>query len=181
MPEISDEQYRKYLTAEGLLDKLLSPKTKRKTEALIKEHFPETVVSKDNDPPELAENQAKLDALSKKFDDHLTALQVRADDDATKAAFSRLNDAGYTDEGIDWIKKTMMQRKIADPEAAAALYDKHHPVQPMTPAGYQPQSWGFGTNPTKDVDRDLLLRDEETWADQEVGRVFAELRQPGKR
>jgi len=176
MPEISDEQFREYQTTRGLLDKLLSPKTKRKTEALIKEHFPETVTSKDLDPPEVSEQAARLDALSKKFDDHLTALQTRADDDATRAAFTRLNDAGYTDEGVAWIKKTMVERNIADPEAAAALYDKYHPPEAMKPAGYQPESWGFGANPDKDTDRELLIKDEDAWADQEIARVLAEAR-----
>ena len=178
--EIDDGEYQRLTAARTLLDRLLTPKTKRKTEALIKEHYPDTVTTEDLDPPELKETRAELTALRKEFKDYLDARRVESEDTATSAAFSRLADAGYTDDGIKWIKQTMIDRKIADPEAAAALYDKQHPAEPQKPAGYLPQGWGFGSNPDKDADLDLLLKDEEAWGDREIGRVLAEARQQQK-
>lgn len=176
MPEIDDAEYNRLTAARTLLDKLLSPKTKRKAEALIKEHFPDTVTTEDMDPPELKQTREEVSALRKDFRDYLDNQRTREEDAATAAAFNRLTDAGYTEEGLAWIKKTMVDRKIADPEAAAALYDKQHPAEPQKPAGYLPAGWGIGLNPDKDADLDLLLRDEETWSDREIGRVLAEAR-----
>src|SRR5215510_1224495 len=178
--EIDDAEYQRLTASRALLDRLLTPKTKRKTEALIKEHYPDTITEADNDPPEIAQQGEQLAALRKDFKEYLDGQRQREDDAATSAAFARLEDAGYTKEGIDWIKKTMVDRKIPDPEAAAALYDKQHPPEPQKPAGYLPQGWGIGLNPDKDADLDLLLKDEEAWSDREIGKVLGEIRQQQK-
>ena len=100
--EIDDGEYQRLSAARTLLYKLLTPKTKRKTEALIKEHFPDTVTTEDLDPPELKETRAELTALRKEFKDYLDAQRLMSEDTATNAAFSRLADAGRMVFGRDY-------------------------------------------------------------------------------
>jgi|SRR5215472_4837024 len=164
-----------YRAAKNLLDRLIgSPKTKRKQEALIKELWPETNISADNDPPEIKETASEVAALRKEFKEHLEALRNKADDDATEAAWQRLRAQGFTDKGIEWVQKAMVERKIGDPEAAAALYEKQHPPEPMQPAGFQPQGWGIGANPDKNPDIDRAFQDTDNYYDEVAAQVLRE-------
>ncbi len=52
---------------------------------------------------------------------------------------------GWTEEGIEGVKKLMDEKGILDPLDAAAIFEKHHPAPPpATPSGHG--AWGFMDN-----------------------------------
>ena len=71
MPEISDENLRILNGSKALLDKLLTAKTRRQTEKLIKEHYPETVTSDDVAEPFVKDIKDEVSALSKEIKDFI--------------------------------------------------------------------------------------------------------------
>ena len=84
-----------------------------------------------------ADNQRKLDAI-----------QVNVTE-----GIGRLRRAGWTDDGIAGVQKTMEERGIIDVDIAAAYYEKQHPPQaPMTPGGSG--AWNFMEMPDS-TDADL--------------------------
>ncbi len=173
MAEIDDAALERLTKSQALLDELLrSPKTKRKTERAIKELHPETVISDDYD----SDRDAKIDALAKKFDTFLDVQSTREQDTELNRAFDQLRGAdwGYSDDGIDKIKKIMVERKIPDPLAAAAYYEKMNPPpKPQQPSGFGGTSWGFGAK-SDDADVKLLFEDEDAWAEKQAHAHFNE-------
>jgi hypothetical protein len=171
MPEISDDEFKTLTTAKNLLDLLQrSPKTRRQVHSAIKTHYPDTVVPEDYEEP--LRNEVKT--IGEKLDKFLDAQTTREEDQKLEAAFHQLRtDGGYTDDGIDKIKKIMVERKVADPLAAAAYYDKiNPPPEPQKPT-FGGMSWGIGAT-TEDADTKLLFDDEDAWMEREVGKVFRE-------
>lgn len=84
-----------------------------------------------------ADNQRKLDAIQANVTDGI----------------GRLRRAGWTDDGIAGVQKTMEERGIIDVDIAAAYYEKQHPPQaPMTPGGSG--AWNFMEMPDS-TDADL--------------------------
>ena len=65
----------------------------------------------------------------------------------------------------------MIERNIADPEAAAALFNEMQPKEIVN-------TWQSAyADPTKGSDKhDLLLRDEDRWADEMTGNILREMR-----
>jgi len=174
MPDISDAELDNLRKARGLLDQLLgNPKTKRTTERAIKALHPETVITDDFDEP--LRNEIK--GVSDKLDKFLEQQKTAADDGRLAAEFDRLRqDGGFTDEGIEKLKQMMVDRKIPSPLDAAKVWTAENPPpQPQKPSAFAGTSWGFGKNPTNDVDTKLLFEDEDQFAEQETGKFFQEL------
>jgi len=173
MAEISEEQLRILQGSKALLDKLLvSSKTRRQTEALIKEHFPDTQTSDDFAEPYVAE----VRGLRKDLDEFKKELKGNKLDDRLAADIVHLKtDSGgnWTDDGIEKLKKLMIEREIPSILDAAAVWDKRNPPKPQEPSIMAPSDWGFGRK-TEDKDLKLLWEDEDAWADQEARRVWAE-------
>ena len=179
MAEIDDAELDTLRKARGLLDGLLrDPKTKRAVEREIKKLHPETVITDDFDAPVLDE----IKSIGAKVDKFITSQENAAQDRELADAFAALQDPNrtsepFTDEGIATVKKLMIDRKIADPMAAAALYEKMNPPpKPQTPSSFTGMSWGIGAE-TKEPDTKLLFDDEDAFAEQEAGRFFSELAQ----
>jgi len=173
MPDISDAELETLRKGKELLDSMLrSPKTKRGTERLIKQLHPETVITDDLEAP-LAD---EIKAIGKKMDDFLTAQKANSDDARLDAAFERLrSDGGFTDEGIEKIKKLMVERKIPDPLDAAKLWNvENPPPKPQEPSQFAGTSWGFGAQ-TNESDTKLLFEDEDAFAEQESRKFFQEM------
>ena len=172
MAEIDDSRLATLEKGYKLLDELLkSPKTKRQVERHIKELHPDTIISDDYDNPVLT----KIEELRKEFEEDRKVRKANAEDEAMAATFNALRtDGGYTDDGIDKIKKIMVDRKVADPFAAAAYYDKlNPPPEPQRPTSFAGTSWGFG-HPSDDPNTKLLFQNEDAWAEQEAMKHFRE-------
>ena len=174
MVEISDQEYHALREGYALLDRLLkNPKTARKTESAIKEIHPDVVTSDDVAAPyvgEFKEFAKKVEDRWKKEDD------AKVDSEFNKA-FDRLKESGYTEEGIEKIKKLMVERKIPDPEAAAALFDKQNPAPKKIPSTLMPSSWGVGRVEKDDDSMKQLYSSPEDWSEKEAIKVFQEIAQ----
>lgn len=173
MPEISDEDFKTLNAAKNLMDSLLrSPKTKRVTERAIKELHPDTVISEDFEAP-LA-NEIK--GIGEKLDKFLNSQAEREQDGKLNAAFDELRGPhwSFTDEGIEKVKKIMVERKIADPLAAAAYYERNNPKpEPQKPTSFHGLGWGIGAK-TDDADTKLLFEDEDAWMEKQAMAHFNE-------
>jgi hypothetical protein len=174
MREIDDAEYTQLMNMKGVLEKLNgNPKSRRDYQRALKTNFPEVVT--DEDRLEEAPEVKRLAKLEDKLEKYLDAQDKKAQDDETRAAFNRLEGAGYTEEGIGKIKKLMVDRKIGDPEAAAALFDKVNKPVDIIPSGFQPTSWNFGPPAADaDVDTKLLFENEDLWAEKEARKAFRE-------
>lgn len=175
MAEISDDQLRLLNGSKALLDKLLaSPKTKRATEKLIKEHYPDTVTSDDVAEPFVKEVKEGFDELSKEFKEFKKAIEGSRLDDALERGIKKLKDEqDWTDDGIEKLKKMMVEREIPNIEDAAAVWNARNPPKQQESSIMQPPDWGFGRK-TEDPDLKLLFEDEDAWADKEARRAWGE-------
>ena len=169
MTEVSDEYLRILNGSKALLDKLLSGKTRRRQEALIKEHFPDTQTTDDIAEPYTVE----LKELRKDFDEFRRELKGNKLDDRLSADIQTLKSQDWTDEGIDKLKKLMLEREIPNIMDAAAVWEKRNPPAPQQPSIMAPTDWGFGRK-TDDADITALFNDEDAWAEQEARKVCAE-------
>ena len=127
----------------------------------------------------------KIEAVSSKIDAFLSAQEKREKDAADAAAdrardeaFNRLQSAGYTEDGLGAIKKLMMERNIADPEAASALFDRMNPKPVEGSSSWEPPNWDIRTNAV-DHDLDGLFKDPDRWADARIYDVLAAERSQG--
>jgi len=171
MPELSDEELRVLQGSKKLLDKMLgSPKTKRATEKLIKEHFPETQITDDIVEPV----EKELQELRKDFKEFRDSLKGKELDSKLEKGVEYLKtERDFTDEGIEKLKKLMIEREIPSILDAAAVWEKRNPPKPQEPSIMAPTDWGFGRK-TDDPDVKLLFEDEDAWAEKEARRAWAE-------
>lgn len=169
MPEISDEQLRVLNGSKALLDKLLTGKTRRRQEQLIKEHFPDAQTTDDIAEPYTAE----VKELKKAFEDFKTEFKGKTLDDRLEREIAQLKEQDWTDDGIEKLKKLMIEREIPSIIDAAAVWDRRNPPKPQEPSIMAPNDWGFGRK-TDDEDTKLLWNDEDAWAEKEARRVWAE-------
>jgi hypothetical protein len=76
---------------------------------------------------------------------------------------------------LDKIKALMVDRNIADPEAAAALFERMNPAPVESRSTWEPDTWNIKDDA---VENDVkgLFADPDRWADREVGKVLADVR-----
>ncbi len=175
MAEISDENLRVLNGSKALLDKLLgSPKTRRQAEKLIKEHYPETVTSDDMAEPFVKEVSGKVDDLSKEFKEFRKSLEGSKLDDKLSRDIQTLRaERDFTDEGIEKLKKLMVEKEIPDIIVAADHWERQNPPKTQEPSIMAPSDWGFGKK-TDDEDLKLLFSDEDAWAEKEARKAWSE-------
>jgi hypothetical protein len=178
MAEIDDNELRILRGSKAVMDKLVSnPETKYQAEALIKKNHPNVVTTADRAKPFVD----RMNATDKKIDDFITEIRNTKADGELNSSFGRLRSAGYTDEGIDKIKKIMIDEKIGNPEAVAAWWEKQNPPEPQEPSVFAPSDWGFGASDAeKDEHLKLQWSDEDRWADIEAGRAIKDYRKSGR-
>lgn len=177
MAEINDQQAQALLGAKRLMDQLLSdPRTRATTERAIKQLHPSVQTTDDLAAPYV---QRFVD-LEKKIDGYMKHQAEREIDGQLNSSFGRLRAQGYTDEGIEKIKKIMVDEKIPNPEAAAAWWEKKNPPEPQLPSTFSPSDWGLGRD-NGDEDLKLLFKDEDGFAERETRRVFDELARENNR
>jgi hypothetical protein len=175
--EIEESDLRALRGASELLEKMQSsPKARRTFQRALKEVAPDYVTDEDRlkEAPEVQ----KLDALEARLDKFLTAQETREQDSEREQAFARLRQtAGLQPEGEEKIKQLMVDRKIADPEAAFALWERQHPPAPLPKSGlFTSTSFGIG-HKTDDADTKLLFEDEDAYAEREFFKVMNETAQ----
>ncbi len=148
------------------------PKTRNRALKLIKEKFPQAPI------PEIdaaAPIETELGALGKKLDTFIEQMKNEKVDSQIAGKFSALRSArGYTDEGIESIKKLMVDKSIADPDAAADHFDRlNYKPTPIEPSGWQSSSM---LN-EKDEGVKSWLEDPDGMTDRIIGEVLTEARQ----
>lgn len=175
MAEISDEQLRILNGSKALLDKLLSsPKTKRQVEKAIKEHYPETLTSEDVAEPYVKEFSEKVEGLSKEFKEFVKDFKGKQLDDKLERDIQYLRaERDFTDDGIEKLKKLMVEKEIPDIVVAADHWERQNPPKVQETSILQPSDWGIGRK-TEDPDLKLLFEDEDAWADKEARKAWSE-------
>lgn len=148
------------------------PKTRKQTLKLIKQKFPDATI------PEIdaaAPVETELGELRKMVTDLTATIKNEREDAKIAGRFDTLKSSrGYTDEGLQGIQKLMVEKSIADPEAAADHYDrinyKPEPIQPMAYSG----SRAFNT-PDSDAMKGWL-ENPDNMVDSIIGEVLTESR-----
>jgi hypothetical protein len=160
--EISEEDFlRNQQLAKTVATLLGNPKAKELVQRAVK------LVDPNAATPELDQKtmiEQAVAAATKKTDDFIAeqkAAQEKAEADRRIAQLQQTHDAGiaelrrsgWTDEGIEGVKKVMQEKGLLDPLDAAIIFEKSHPPQsPVTPGGSG--AWDFMSLP-KDGDDDL--------------------------
>lgn len=171
---VDEDQLKILATARNVLAGLVeNPKTKRAVESAIKTLHPQVQTSDEMAEPYVKPLQDKIDALEKRIKD---------DDDAKITdryvqQFGALKEQGHTDDGIERIKKLMVDRNIPDVDAAVALFERQNPVPIAAPQGLRSNNWTIG-DAEKDKDKlSRLMKDETAFARDEAVNVLNEFRQ----
>lgn len=172
--QIDEAELRQLRGATQLLDSLQNnPKTRRPFQNAVKVLHPDTITDEDRlaDAPEV---QA-LNSLTERFDKFLKSQEDSAADTALERGFNTLRTRdGFTAEGIESVKQLMVTRRLGDPEAAGALWEKLNPPKAITPNSlFQTNGFGFGSK-TDDADLKLLFEDEDAYAEREFIKAMNE-------
>lgn len=165
---VSDRKLRGYVNA-----LMANPKAKVRVQEAMK------IVDPNAPTPELDQANAAAEpvlALQKKFDDFVTETKKEREDRERKEKLDLLDQKvntgiaalkrdGWTQTGIDAVKKIMEDQGILDVEVAAAYYEKKNPPPaPMTPGGSG--AWNFMDMPSEGADD--LKKMIETRGDSEL-------------
>ena len=176
MAEIDDGELQELRNAQDLVRKLTTnPKSKRFFEKGVKEINPEFQTEEDIAKPFVDPIQARLDEIDKVVKTRFQKMDEDAIDSKISERFSELRKVhGYTDEGIDNVKKIMVERKIPDVDAAVALFEKQNKPKAEPLPGLTPSSWGFGSN-SGDEYFDKLMAGDRGAVEHEASRVWNEI------
>lgn len=182
--EIEESELATLQAGRKLLEQINGdPKTRSLLTKAIKAHYPNTRTEEDIAAEVAQPYIEEVKGISAQLQAQLDKLTERDKADADgralgtmNAAFDRLRTtSGYNDDGIENIKKLMVERNIPDPEAAAALFERLNPAPPQGRSSWEPDSWNFKENA---VDNDIegLFRDPELWGDKMIGKILLEER-----
>ena len=162
MPELTEVEIQRLQTQDRTLHSLMgNPKAKKKILEAYKAANPEASI------PELElEEAAKAPVMALEKD--IAELKKQLADEkaenekntklaqlsgSIEAGITKLRQAGWLDENIAELRKTMEERGILDVDIAAAYYEKQHPPQEVaTPRGSG--GWNFIEN-VQDGEKDL--------------------------
>lgn len=169
--EITEQEAKILGGAKALQDRLLgSPKTKRAYEALVKELYPDTVTTDDIAEPYVKE----IKELRKEFTEYVKNSKGKELDSRLDRDIAMLKtDRDFTDEGIEKLKKLMVDKEIPDIVVAADHWERQNPPKAQEPSLISPTDWGFGRQ-TEDPDLKLLFQDEDAWAEREATKAWNE-------
>ena len=184
MAEVSDQQLSVLNNAWALLQQMEgNPDAKAHLEQAIKTVKPEVQTEADIAArfakpyvDQIESLRGDLTALSTSIKEREEQAAQRAQESQFAEAFGRLSKAGYTADGITRIQELMVERKIADPDAAAALFDRLNPPAQHEQPGWSPATWEIGSTAAPTADLKLLFQDEDRWADREAGLALNEIR-----
>lgn len=169
MPEVSDAQLEELSKAYRLLQMLHgNPSTRRDLERLAKTVNPKAVTTEDEAAPYLKEIREELETLREFKNSVLSDQKAWQENEA----FGRLSKAGYTEDGIDAIKKIMKEKNVSDPEIAAAYFDKTKSSVPVVPNGLSPSAFDFQNSLETEKERNQALWED---SDRYVNMVASEI------
>lgn len=186
MVEIDEQVAREAQAATALLDGLYRhPKLGLQFKRLLKASNPNLSI------PEVDVSQPIIDTVGRGFkemqerfakqDEELKKLRSERQDEKDEATFWKtfdkvVADNEITDTGRDDLIKIMKERKIADPEVAAAYLLRTKGAEPMAPSGFRPSKWNFFTGEKGDDKLERLMKDPELFLEEEGEAVFREMR-----
>lgn len=185
MAEVNDETLALLQRSHDVLMKLNGDaRTRAPLEAAIKVHYPQVVTEEDQRQqlvaPQLEAFKTQIvDPLREQLEAFTTARQTeaaaRTESDLASAFTDIRKNRGFTDDGIEAVKRLMVDRSIADPHAAAALFAEQNPPAPQEAPGFQPQHWNMEQTVT-DFDLKGLFENEDRWADNMAAKALNEIR-----
>lgn len=175
MPEISQQELNLLRSAHALMDQLMGhPKTKRDIQKLVKTIHPNVTTDDELAEPLVGPIKEELNAL-KKWKQEQEDAKIEAQ---FTGSFSQLKKDGWTDEGIEKLKKLMVDRQIPDVDAAAALFEKQNPPERELAPAIRSNDWNIGD---KDDDKyKRLLDDPDRFARDEAAKVLNEVQKNGR-
>lgn len=172
MPELSDAQYQELLGAHRLMTALINGETRKDTLKLFKKLNPQAPIPEiDAAEPVLNEvNSLKqqIEKLQQKLDNEKQDMKLQS-------AFDRLSrERGITQDGLDKIKTLMVEKAIADPDAAADHWEKLNPKpEPVQSGGYVGSSF---MDVEGDKELEPWLQNEDRASDKAIAEVINEYR-----
>lgn len=140
-------------------------------ENALKKKYPDKFkTSAEKAEPLLSPLQKKIEQLEAR----LKSRDEKDQDDNIEQTFKRLKtENGFTDEGIEEIKKIMVERKVADPEVAAAYFEKRNPPKAIESSGFAERGWNFGDGAdTKGSDAEKWFEDPSRMFDRIAAEEF---------
>lgn len=166
---VDAQVFQNLQTVAGIMEKLMSPEAKSDFEPVFKKHVnPNYVTDKERAAPHVNPLLERLEQLEKK----LKGNDDEKIDNQLAQKFRALKDNyGVTDDGIETVKKYMLEHRIADPEDAWFAYKGREPAAPIVPNGMQPASWGF--QDTSDDDSKAIWSDGPEF-DNYLARIWNE-------
>lgn len=150
--EVDEEEVRK---ARSLRDTVAAiwndPTTKLEFQKVVKKKFP-GAVTPELDAAAVVESQTggvtkEVEELKKQIaadkaereqQDKLRSLETNY-----AAGFDKLRRNGWTEEGIEGVKKIMEEKGILDHDIAAAYFEKQHPPQDLISPNGRTGAWNF--------------------------------------
>lgn len=181
---LTPEQFQTLQRGQLLLQKLANGTTKRKFENLVKEIVPEVETTDDQIAEYAQPYVEKLEATNQRMEEFLAA-QAKERDDSTAAQaaaklssdFATMRNEGLTEAGEAKVRELMIERNIADPWAAFALWERNNPKPPEGVASYEPDMWDLEANAVG-RDNEGLFSNPDRWMGQEIANTLAEMRRP---
>lgn len=188
MPEVTDEQLRELTAAHTLLDGLYrDPKLGIHFKRLVKAKHPDTSIPEVDLPAPIMNRMndgfEKLGQAIFKVAKHIETREKKDADERDEKVFWDRVDAvveaeQLTKTGKDDLIKIMRDRKLADPEAAAAILLRKQAAQPTAHSGFTPPRWNlFGKASDSADEKESMKRlfdNPDEWFFEEGAKVFAE-------
>lgn len=169
MADISDQELANLRAAHTMLDKMYR-KDRRGTQRLMKAAEPQVTIDEDVAQPYIEE----LGALRKEFKEFVDTQKNERIDARLNDEFNALRKDGWTDDGLEKLKKFQIDRNIPSPLDAAAVWDRvNPPPKAQLPSSFSPTSWNLGASGGDD-NLKLLWSDEDRWAEQEAQKAWDE-------
>lgn len=185
MPDIDAATLEVLQRSHNVLMKLNgAAETRPLLEKAIKHHFPEVTTEEEASQRLVAPQiEAFTRDVATPLMDELKAMREQREAQAAAATEAQISDAftdirrtrHYTDEGVEAIKKLMVDNSIADPYAAAARFAELNPPASQEAPGWTPSSWNIDQSVT-DYDLKGLFANEDSWADNMAQKALNEIR-----
>ena len=180
--EVDESDLKVARGAQSILDRLSkNPKTRAHLLSLVKADNPELAIPEIDVPVAIGTHvEEKLKATNERVEKLVSSLEekeaTRQVEETVSKARRRLRKAGHSDESIEAIEKLMVDRGIADYDAAEALWERSQPApeQAEPAGGYNGREWGFARVDNDDADHTLLLKNPQAFSDKMVRQFLAD-------
>lgn len=161
--EVDEEELKRSRTLTETIAKIMAdPEAKLKIQEATKKVFPNAVTPELDAVRARAESEGgvakEMAALKKQWEDEKIEAANQRKLDALKTGIedglARLRRQGWTDDGIDGVRKLMEEKGLLDVQIAADHFEKQHPpVGVVSPGGQG--AWNFTDMQTGETDADM--------------------------